>query len=130
MNDVLRMINDRDTKAGDLALTPEYLAEIIKLVDSGTVNTSTGKSLLEKVEDTGKSPSQIVVDEGLAQVSDEDSIRVICAEVIDENPEPVASYKGGKTSIIGWFVGQVMRKSQGKADPQMAKATLEELLAK
>ena len=129
MNDVLRMINERDTKAGDLALTPEYLAEIIKLVDSGTVNTSTGKSLLEKVEDTGKSPSQIVVDEGLAQVSDEDSIRAICAEVIDENPEPVASYKGGKTSIIGWFVGQVMRKSQGKADPQMAKATLEELLA-
>ena len=129
MNDVLRMINDRDTKAGDLALIPEYLAEIIKLVDSGTVNTSTGKSLLEKVEDTGKSPSQIVVDEGLAQVSDEDSIRVICAEVIDENPEPVASYKGGKTSIIGWFVGQVMRKSQGKADPQMAKAMLEELLA-
>jgi aspartyl-tRNA(Asn)/glutamyl-tRNA(Gln) amidotransferase subunit B len=104
------------------------LAEIIKLVDAGTVNTSTGKSLLEKVEDMGKSPAQIVADEGLAQVSDEDAIRVICAEVIDENPEQVATYKGGKTSIIGWFVGQVMRKSQGKADPQMAKAMLEELL--
>lgn len=129
MNDVLRMINERDTKAGDLALTPEYLAEIIKLVDAGTVNTSTGKSLLDKVEDMGKSPAQIVADEGLAQVSDQDAIRAICAEVIGENPEQVATYKGGKTSIIGWFVGQVMRKSQGKADPQMAKAVLEELLS-
>jgi aspartyl-tRNA(Asn)/glutamyl-tRNA(Gln) amidotransferase subunit B len=129
MNDVLRMINERDTKAGDLVLTPEYLAEIIKLVDAGTVNTSTGKSLLEKVEDMGKSPARVVADEGLAQVSDEDAIRVICAEVVDENPEQVATYKGGKTSIIGWFVGQAMRKSRGKADPQMAKAMLEELLS-
>ena len=129
MNDVLRMINKRETKAGGLRLTPEYLAEIIKLVDAGTVNTSTGKSLLEKVEDTGKSPAQIVDDESLAKVSDEGAIRAICAEVIGENPDQVATYKGGKTSIIGWFVGQVMKKSRGKADPQMAKAMLEELLS-
>jgi aspartyl-tRNA(Asn)/glutamyl-tRNA(Gln) amidotransferase subunit B len=129
MNDVLRMINERETKAGDLQLAPEYLAEIIKLVDAGTVNTSTGKSLLDKVEEAGKSPVQIVEDEGLAQVGDEDAIRAICAEVIAENPDQVATYQGGKTSIVGWFVGQVMRKSRGKADPQMAKAMLEELLS-
>ena len=129
MNDVLRMINERETKAGGLRLTPEYLAEIIKLVDAGMVNTSTGKSLLEKVEDTSKSPAQIVDDESLAKVSDEGAIRAICAEVIDENPDQVATYRGGKTSIIGWFVGQVMKKSRGKADPQMVKAMLEELLS-
>jgi len=129
MNDVLRMINEREIKAGDLQLTPEYLAEIIKMVDNGTVNTSTGKSLLDKVEDAGKSPTQIVEDEGLAKVSDEGAIRAICAEVVKENPDQVATYQGGKTSIIGWFVGQVMKKSRGKADPQVVKAMLEELLS-
>ena len=129
MNDVLRMVNERDTIAGGLKLTPEYLAEIIKLVDVGTVNTSTGKSLLDKVENTGKSPTQIVEDDGLAKVSDEGAIRVICAEVIDANPDQVATYKGGKDSIIGWFVGQVMKESRGKADPQLARTTLEELLS-
>jgi aspartyl-tRNA(Asn)/glutamyl-tRNA(Gln) amidotransferase subunit B len=129
MNDVLRMVNERDILAGELRLTPEYLAEIIKLVDAGTVNTSTGKSLLDKVEDTGKSPAQIVEDEGLAKVSDEGAIRVICAEVLDANPDQVATYKGGKDSIIGWFVGQVMKESRGKADPQLARTTLQELLS-
>ena len=129
MNDVLRMINERETKAGDLQLTPEYLAEIIKMVDNGTVNTSTGKSLLDKVEDVGRSPIQIVKDESLAKVSDEGAIRAICAEVVKENPYQVATYQGGKTSIIGWFVGQVMKKSRGKADPQVVKAMLEELLS-
>jgi len=98
-------------------------------VDVGTVNTSTGKSLLDKVEDTGISPAQIVEEEGLAKVSDEGAIRAVCAEVIDENPDQVATYKDGKTSIVGWFVGQVMKKSRGKADPQLARTTLEELLS-
>jgi aspartyl-tRNA(Asn)/glutamyl-tRNA(Gln) amidotransferase subunit B len=129
MNDVLRMINERGITAADLRLTPAYLAAIIKLVDAGTVNTSTGKSLLEKVESTGHTPGEIVQAEGLAKVSDEDAIRSVCAQVLAENPEQVASYKNGKVTLIGWFVGQVMRKSRGKADPQLAKSLLEELLS-
>jgi len=129
MNDVLRLLNDRGLNAGELKLTPSYLAQIIKLVDDNTINTSTGKSLVEKVENSGKSPKSIVEAEGLAKVSDEGAIRAICAEVIAENPGEVANYKGGKTSIMGWFVGQVMRKSRGKADPQSARTILEELLA-
>ncbi|MCC7129431.1 MAG: Asp-tRNA(Asn)/Glu-tRNA(Gln) amidotransferase GatCAB subunit B, partial [Anaerolineae bacterium] len=73
-------------------------------------------------------PQQIVAGEGLAQVSDASQIRAICAEVLAENPEQVASYKSGKTSLIGWFVGQAMRKSGGKADPQRVRALFEELL--
>ncbi len=130
MNDVLRMVNERGITAGELKLTANYLAEIIKLVDSNAVNTSTGKSLLEKVEQSGKSPHQIVEEEGLAKVSDQDAIRTICAEVLTEAPDQVKSYQGGKTGLIGWFVGQVMKKMRGKADPQLAKTILEDLLSK
>lgn len=128
MNDVLRMINDRGIPAGDLKLSPAYLAEILKLVDANTINTSTGKLLLEKVEDSGRTPLEIVEDEGLAQVSDTESIQAVCIEVLEENPEQVAKFKSGKTSLIGWFVGQVMRKSRGKADPKLTRESLEELL--
>ena len=129
MNDVLRMINERGSVPDQLRLTPEYLADIIKLVDAGTINTSTGKSLVEKVEDTGFAPSEIVESEGLAKVSDENAIRQIAHEVIESNPDQVATYKGGKTTIIGWFVGQVMKQSRGKADPQLARDMLEDLLS-
>ncbi len=128
MNDVLRMINDSGIPAQDLKLTPEYLAEIIKLVDAGTVNTNTGKALLEKVQSSGRSPAEIVQAEGLAKVSDTSAIRAVSAEVLAENPDQVAAYRNGKTTLIGWFVGQVMKKSRGKADPQLARSTLEELL--
>lgn len=129
MNDVLRLINDRGLLAGQLRLTPAHLVEIIQLVDAGTINVSTGKSLLEKVETTGKTPREIVQEEGLAKVSDEEAIRSVCAEVLAENPEQVTTYRNGKTTLIGWFVGQVMKKSRGKADPQLARTILEELLA-
>jgi aspartyl-tRNA(Asn)/glutamyl-tRNA(Gln) amidotransferase subunit B len=130
MNDVLRMINDRDLITDKMHLSPEHLADIIKMVDGGSINTSTGKSLIEKVEDTGQAPSEIVESEGLAKVSDEDAIREIIIGVIESNPDQVATYKGGKITIIGWFVGQVMKQSRGKADPQLTQSMLEELLSK
>jgi aspartyl-tRNA(Asn)/glutamyl-tRNA(Gln) amidotransferase subunit B len=128
MNDVMRLINDLGIPAGDLKLTPAHLAEIIKLVDANTINTSTGKSLLEKVQSTGIAPGEIVKAEGLAKVSDQQAIRSICSSVIADNPEPVSTYRAGKVTLIGWFVGQVMKKMGGKADPQLARSILEELL--
>ena len=128
MNDVMRLLNELGLEAKDLKLTPEYLAEIIKLVDANTVNTPTGKSLLEKVQQSGKSPAEIVEAEGLAQVSDTGAIREIAARIVAENPDNVEKYRGGKDSLIGWFVGQVMRESRGKADPNLAREVLEELL--
>ncbi|MCC6956982.1 MAG: hypothetical protein IT316_09340, partial [Anaerolineales bacterium] len=129
INDVMRLINERGLAAGELRLTPENLAAIIRLVDAGTINTSTGKALLDRVQESGLPPQQIVEREGLAQVSDAGLIRQICEEVLAESPEQVASYKAGKTSLAGWFVGQAMRKSQGKADPQLVRALFEELLS-
>jgi len=128
MNDVLRLLNEQGLEAKDLKVSPAYLAEIIKLVDANTVNTPTGKALLEKVQQSGKSPAEIVETEGLAQVSDTGLIREIAAKIVVENPENVEKYRGGKDSLIGWFVGQVMRESRGKADPNMAREVLEELL--
>ena len=128
MNDVLRIINEKGIPAGALQLTPQYLAEIIKLVDANAINTSTGKALLDKVEAAGKSPAEIVQAEGLAKVSDSDAIRGVCQEVLAESPDQVVSYKNGKVTLMGWFVGQVMKKMRGKADPQVAKSVLEELL--
>jgi aspartyl-tRNA(Asn)/glutamyl-tRNA(Gln) amidotransferase subunit B len=128
MNDVLRMLNDRGVSVTELHLTPTYLAQILRLVDSGAINNSTGKSLLQKVEESHHSPDEIVKAEGLANVSDDTAIRSVCQEVLAENPKEVASYKGGKTTLSAWFVGQVMRKMRGKADPNVARSIIEELL--
>jgi aspartyl-tRNA(Asn)/glutamyl-tRNA(Gln) amidotransferase subunit B len=126
MNDVLRMLNERSLSAGDLRLRPEHLAEIIQLVDNGSINISTGKSLLEKVESSGNTPAEIVQAEGLGKVSDVDAIRSLCRgagwKVLSRSPH--------KTNmLIGWFAGNVMKKSRGKADPQLAKPCLSELMA-
>ena len=128
MNDVLRMINEKETRAEKLRLTPAYLAEIIRLVDANQVNTNTGKALLDKVEASGKSPQSIVEQEGLAKVSDDSAIRAVCQEVLAESPREVESYRAGKVTLIGWFVGQVMKKMRGKADAALARSILEQLL--
>jgi len=128
MNDILRMINDRGMTAGELKLTPAFLAELVRLVDSGSINTSTAKTLVEKVETSGRNPAAIVETEGLGLVSDDSAIRAACEEVIAENPNETAAYKAGKSTLIGWFVGQVMRKMRGKADAQKAGTILTELL--
>ena len=128
MNDLMRMLNEKSITAGQLKLTPEYLAEIVGMVDSKTINTPTGKALLGKVQESGSSPKDIVAAEGLGQVSDEGAIRAVCEQVVAENPDQVATYRGGKEGLMGWFVGQVMAKTKGKADPKLAQEMLLELL--
>ncbi len=128
MNDVLRMLNDRGITADQLKLTPAYLTEIIKLVDANTINTSTGKSLLIKVEESGRAPKEVVQAEGLAQVSDKSALRTVVQSVMDANPKEVQSFRAGKATLIGWFVGQVMRQMRGKADPALTRSILEEML--
>jgi aspartyl-tRNA(Asn)/glutamyl-tRNA(Gln) amidotransferase subunit B len=129
MNDVLRIIRERGVTAATLRLRPVDLAEIIRLVESKAITTNTGKELLEKVEASGRAPEEIVASEGLAVVADEGPLRSLAAEVLADNPDQVAAYKGGKATLIGWFVGQVMRKTGGKADPQRTRLILEELLS-
>ena len=128
MNEVLRMINERGLDPSRMKLIPAYLAEILKLVDGGTINMPTGKSLLGKVEDSGLSPLKIVETEGLGKVSDDSAIRAVCQEVLAESPKEVETYRAGKVTLMGWFTGQVMRKMRGKSDPNVVRTVLEELL--
>ncbi len=128
MNDVLRIIREHNTTAGQLQIRPMHLAEIIRMVETRKITNSTGKDLLERVEETGHAPVDIVEEEGLGQVSDEDTLRSLVGEVIAANPEQVASYKGGKTTLVGWFVGQIMRQTKGQADAQLVRELLEESL--
>jgi len=128
MNDVLRMINDQALNPAEMRLTPQYLAELLKLVDAGTINITTGKALLQQVQDSGKAPAQLVEEQGLAQVRDDAAIRAVCEQIIAANPDEVIAYRAGKETLMGWFVGQVMREMRGKADAKMAKDVLTELL--
>jgi aspartyl-tRNA(Asn)/glutamyl-tRNA(Gln) amidotransferase subunit B len=80
------------------------------------------------VEESGRSPKEIVEEEGLAQVSDVRALEELAKKLVEENPEQVKKFRGGKESLIGWFVGQIMRQTQGKADPEVAKKVLLEQL--
>jgi aspartyl-tRNA(Asn)/glutamyl-tRNA(Gln) amidotransferase subunit B len=128
MNDILAMLNESGLGADELKLTPQYFAEILKLMDEGRVNTPTGKALLQKVQASGHSPAELVEVEGLGQVSDEGALRKVAQEIVAANPEQVASYRAGKEALIGWFVGQMMARTKGKADPQTAQRLLLDLL--
>jgi aspartyl-tRNA(Asn)/glutamyl-tRNA(Gln) amidotransferase subunit B len=130
MNDLSRMLNDLGKTANQLVLKPAALAEIIQLVDEGKINAATGKSILKKVEQSGKNPAQIVLDEGLGLIADSDALRVQIEAILSASPDEVVNYKAGKESLLGWFVGQVMRASGGKADPKRTRELLIELLNK
>jgi aspartyl-tRNA(Asn)/glutamyl-tRNA(Gln) amidotransferase subunit B len=130
MNDVLRLLRERGVTAGMLRLRPSALAEIIRLVESRAITASTGKELLEKVDATGRDPGEIVAAEGLGVVGDEAELRDLAAQALKDNPEQVAAYRAGKATLIGWFVGQVMKSTGGKADPQRTRAVLEDLLSR
>ena len=128
INDLLGLVNDLGLAIDDLFLTPDKMAQIIQLVDDGTINTSTGKDLVRKVQEQSKDPDLIVEEEGLAQLTDSGAIESICQEVIDANPDQVAQFRSGKGGVIGWLIGQVMAKSGGKADPQAVREILQKLL--
>jgi aspartyl-tRNA(Asn)/glutamyl-tRNA(Gln) amidotransferase subunit B len=128
MNEILRMLNELGISADELTLAPEYLAGVIKMVDAGKINTATGKSLLARVQESGKPPDAIVEKEGLAQVSDDAALKVVIDKVLAEHPDEVSSFKGGKEGLLGWFMGQVMRETRGKADPGLTRELLQKAL--
>jgi len=129
MNDLLRVLNELNLSADELRLTPEYLADILKMIDAGKINASTGKSLLRKVQESGKAPGEIVEKESLGLLEDDQEIRKVVESVMVANPAEVISFREGKESLIGWFLGQVMRQTGGKVDPKMARQILLELLS-
>jgi aspartyl-tRNA(Asn)/glutamyl-tRNA(Gln) amidotransferase subunit B len=126
-NDVTRLIAETN---GELehALEPRHLAELIRLVDDGTIGISAARQVLPEVYRTGRAPLELVERLGLAQVSDSAAIESAAREAIDANPAAVADYRSGKQSAINFLKGQVMKQTRGKANPAVAEAALRRLL--
>lgn len=126
LGDLSRLANESGSAIADSKVTPEHLAELIALVEARTINSKIAKELLERMWSGEGSPKAIVEREGLAQTSDAAAIDKIVEEVFGANLDVVADYRGGKTSVMGYLVGQVMKASRGKADPK----TVSELVKK
>ena len=128
MNEVLRKLKADDTPLGECKVRPEGLGEMIRLIDGGTISGKIAKDVFEKMWAQGDGPRAIVEREGLAQVSDEGALEATIAEVIAASPEQVATYKKGHAATLGWFVGQVMKKTGAKANPGVVNALLKKAL--
>ncbi|MBL4804243.1 MAG: Asp-tRNA(Asn)/Glu-tRNA(Gln) amidotransferase subunit GatB [Alphaproteobacteria bacterium] len=126
INELLGILNKNEKKLSESPITAENLSGLIKLISDGTISGKIAKDVFADMYDTGKAAADIVEEKGLKQVTDTGAIEAIVDEVIAENPDNVEAYKGGKDKLFGFFVGQVMKKSQGKANP----AVVNELLKK
>lgn len=128
MGDLSGLLNTAGAEIQDSKITPEHLSELINLIKDGTISGKIAKSVLPEVFDTGQSPRRIVEEKGLAQISDSSEIETIIDRVIEENQSSAQDYRDGKKKAIGFLVGQVMRATKGKANPQMVNQILREKL--
>lgn len=124
----LRLVNATGTAIAETKLTPQRICELVDLVESGTINRNTGKSVFGEMFETGKNAAEIVKAKGLEQVSDTDEIEAAVDRVIAANPGEAERFKNGEDRLLGWFVGQVMREMKGKANPSVVNKLLAEKL--
>ena len=132
MGDLLRFFKDSNTDLKDLSASPvkpNMLASMIALVEKGTISGKIAKTVMEEMCATGKSPEKIIEEKGLVQISNIDEIQKIVLKVIEDNPKPVEQYRQGKTGNFGFFVGQVMKATGGRANPQTVNELLKKTLA-
>ena len=124
MGEVLRILNDTDAAIKDAPFGPEKLAKLVRIVDEGMVSGSIGKKILNEVFATGQDPEEYAKAKGMVQISDTGSIEGFVDEVIAENPDEVERFRNGEKKLTGFFVGQVMKKSRGKANPGLVNQLL------
>jgi len=120
MGELLRTLKERSQEISDVPIPPAALAALIALIDKGTISTAIAKGVFAKMYESGRSADDIVSEEGLAQNSDEGALSAIVTEVLKMNEETAAQYRAGKKQTFGFLVGQVMKKSGGKANPKLA----------
>jgi len=128
MTEVLRKVKGDDRPLASCPVTPSHLAEVIRLIDAGTISGKTAKDVFESMWSTGENPAVIVERQGLVQVSDEASIQKAIDEVLGTSPEQVEAYRKGKKQSLPWFVGQVMKKTKGRANPRLVNELLKRSL--
>jgi aspartyl-tRNA(Asn)/glutamyl-tRNA(Gln) amidotransferase subunit B len=124
MTHVLSAMNTRGVGIRELGVTPESLGELIRLVNAGTISMTAGRKVFASMQQTGKAPQQIIQEQGLTQVSDEDEISRWVEEVVSEHTDVVTRYRGGDQRVFGFLMGELMKKSRGKADPKRADSLL------
>ena len=129
MGELMRLLNAEGREIEDCPVRPDRLAGMIKIIENGVISTKIAKTVFEEMYRTGKDAEAVVKEKGLVQVSDAGAIEMIIDEVITANPSQHADYKGGKDKLFGFFVGQVMKASKGKANPEMVNDLLRKKLS-
>ncbi len=128
MVETLRLLKEKEMDPEDIHFSPENLAKLIQLTDANVINSTVAKEVFEVMFAEDIDPDQYVEEKGLKTVSDEGELRKTVEQIIAENPQSVADYRGGKDKAIGFLVGQTMKAMKGKADPGVVNALLKELL--
>ena len=127
--ELLAVLKETGKSITESPVAPQALADLLHLIEEGTLSGKMGKSVFQKMVKSGKGAGEIVKQEGLEQVTDTAAIEKLCREVLQKNADKVEQYKKGKTALFGFFVGQVMKASRGQANPQQVNATLKQLIA-
>ena len=129
MGDVLRFLNEDKLDIRQCPITAKDLADMIKLIEAGTISGKMAKDIITDMYKTGKPPQKIIEEKGLVQITDEGELAKTITAIIEANPAQLADYRGGKGKLFGFFVGQVMKATQGKANPQLVNDMLKKMLA-
>jgi len=128
MGDVLRCLGDvRDVVS--FTITPSHVAGLVELIDNGTISGKIAKTVFAEMQSSGKMPEIIVQEKGLVQMSDENELDLVVMKIIEANEERVQDYRNGREKLFGYFVGQVMKETKGKANPKIVNEILREKLA-
>lgn len=128
LSELLRELNNSNKTAADSPLTAENLGELIKILDAGKINNNQAKEILAEMFVSGKSAETVIKDKGFEQISDPSAIARIVDQIIEKNADQVNAYRQGNQKLFGFFVGQVMKASQGKANPKIVNEILREKL--
>jgi glutaminyl-tRNA synthetase len=123
------MINQGQLPWADLPFGPKHLASLVVLVEDGTISATAAKEVLAAMVESGGEPKDVVERLGLGQISDAGAIAPIVQEIVAANPDKAAAYRGGRAGLLGFFVGQVMSRTGGRANPEMVKNLVEKQLA-
>jgi len=129
MVEVMRELKKEEAGVASLKVSPRDLGRLLALVDQGVISGKIAKTVFEEMIATGREPEAIVQEKGLAQISDFSELEAQAREILAAHPKEVADYKAGKTKVLGFFVGQLMRKTQGQANPRLANEILQRLLS-
>ncbi|MGB1947134.1 MAG: Asp-tRNA(Asn)/Glu-tRNA(Gln) amidotransferase subunit GatB [Gammaproteobacteria bacterium] len=128
IGDISSLLNKENIEIADSKLSTKNVSELVNLVTEGVISGKIAKTVLEETWDSGLSPIEIVESSGLKQIDDDDEIERIIDQIISEHPDQVTAYKGGKDKLFGFFVGQIMKATQGKANPASANKILKDKL--